>query len=269
MVVGALSTVPILLAINGILVTSPAAAPRLPFSVAGCLNVAMGRGAADPSCPRFLVDAYESALAACRDSGGRLVSTPDATVWPLDVNGDDKPEYLFEIGRTVTCEGAPSLLGCGSSDCPLRLYEQRGTHWRSIGTIGVSDPKAIEALPARSGSQYRELRVGCPGEAPCEEFAYYRHGKDGYELARLQVRGHWVDVSAQRGELRGLAREIVVKATPTKDAVELQKYAAGTEVVVLGRASGTPYVYVSPCNACANGFVEASALKPEEPAQQR
>jgi len=260
MVIGALCSLFIPLA-----AAVPAAAPQPPLDTERCLSIAMGRAAPDPACPRFLIDAFESALALCRDVGGKLVPVPGAALRPLDVNGDEKPEYLFDVAHTTACEGAPSVLGCGSSDCPFGLYEQQGAAWRLIGSIGASDPAAVEVLPARAGSRYRELRVGCAGEGTCEEFAHYRWGKDGYELARLQVRGHWVDVGAGRGELRGLSGEISVKATPAKDGAELQRYPADTEVVVLGRAAGTPYVYVSPCNACASGFVEASALKPAQP----
>jgi hypothetical protein len=259
MVVGGLCTILVPLAL-----AAPPATLEVPFDSARCLNVTMGRAAPDPACPRFLIDTFESALASCRDAGGTLVPVPGATVRPLDVNGDGKPEYLFDAGHTVTCNGAPSVLGCGSPVCPFRLYEQRGAAWRSIGSIGVADPVAVELLPARPGSRYRELRVGCAGEGVCDEFAYYRFGKDTYELARLQVRGHWVDVVGGRGEPRGLLGEVAVKATPAKDGAELKRYPADTEVVVLGRATGTPYLYISPCDACASGFVEASALKPAQ-----
>jgi hypothetical protein len=40
----------------------------------------------------------------------------------------------------------------------------------------------------------------------------------------------------------------------------LDEYPAGTAMVVIGAARDAPFQFVSPCNACRRGFVEAAAL---------
>jgi hypothetical protein len=74
------------------------------------------------------------------------------------------------------------------------------------------------------------------------------------------VRGFWVDVSDVVHGLRTLAREAAVLATPVPHGEVLNRYLAGTEFAIIGRARGAPYYYVSPCNACESGFIAEAAL---------
>jgi hypothetical protein len=58
------------------------------------------------------------------------------------------------------------------------------------------------------------------------------------------------------GQLYSLTGPIEVYSDPTKKSDVIGEYEAGAMFVVIGQAVGTEYLYVSPCNACENGFVE-------------
>ena len=72
-------------------------------------------------------------------------------------------------------------------------------------------------------------------------------------------RGTPVDV-VTAGGLWTLTQDAAVRTAPKKNAAVIDEYPAGTAMVVLGTARGQPYQYVSPCNACRNGFVETASL---------
>jgi hypothetical protein len=46
-----------------------------------------------------------------------------------------------------------------------------------------------------------------------------------------------------------------VLSAPKPGSKILQEYRKGAMMAVLGEATGTGYLYVSPCNACERGFV--------------
>lgn len=48
---------------------------------------------------------------------------------------------------------------------------------------------------------------------------------------------------------------VAVLAEPRRDSKTLHTYGAGAIMAVLGKATGTHYLYVSPCNACTSGYV--------------
>lgn len=48
---------------------------------------------------------------------------------------------------------------------------------------------------------------------------------------------------------------VTVFAEPKRGSKMLHTYGAGAIMAVLGRAAGTHYLYVSPCNACTSGYV--------------
>jgi hypothetical protein len=75
----------------------------------------------------------------------------------------------------------------------------------------------------------------------------------------IDVRGNWVDIA--NGGLWTLVTDVGVLAAPSPDAAVLERYPKGTEVVVLGNARDGQYKYVSPCNACQNGFIDPAALR--------
>ena len=50
------------------------------------------------------------------------------------------------------------------------------------------------------------------------------------------------------------------------DTALIERAVEGTEVAVIGSAEGGDYYYVSPCNACASGFVPRAAISQAPPA---
>jgi hypothetical protein len=228
-----------------------------------CLRMAARQVRPDEKrCPGFIVSALADAGTMCREVGGRLRAFPQSALWAIDVNADGKPEYLFDTTQNVDCEGAPSVLGCGSSDCGLPLYTRKGNQWQVIGNL-PNLPAAIEVVPGSGRDGFADLRTGC-GEADCAEYQQHRWNGSAYDLAGYEVRGHAVDIPAERGQLWTLARDVAVLAEPRRGAKVLRRYKARTEVtemVILGKARAAPFLYVSPCNACESGFVEPAALR--------
>jgi hypothetical protein len=60
------------------------------------------------------------------------------------------------------------------------------------------------------------------------------------------------------GKLYTLTGKIDVHSEPVRNSAVIGKYGKGSIFAVMGRARGTDYLYVSPCNACRNGFVRKS-----------
>jgi len=60
------------------------------------------------------------------------------------------------------------------------------------------------------------------------------------------------------GKLYTLTGKIDVHSEPERASPVIGKYGKGSIFAVMGRARGTDYLYVSPCNACKNGFVRKS-----------
>ncbi len=96
------------------------------------------------------------------------------------------------------------------------------------------------------------------GERPCSEFTFYKWKGGAYERTWIEYRGNIVDVVP--GELWKLAREAPVLTAPSKAGQPIDTYPPGTAVVVIGTSRTGPYKYVSPCNSCRRGFVEATLL---------
>lgn len=226
-----------------------------------CLRIAARQARMNEArCPGFIVGALADARALCGDARGRLKAYPQTTLWSLDVNADGVPEYLFDVTQNAGCEGAPSALSCGSQICGLGLYAQRNGAWRHIGRFAIEEPSVLELDPASRRHGHAGLRVGC-ADAECPEVQLYRWNGERYDLAVLEVRGHALDIPASSGQLWTLTRETALLAEPRHGARTLDRYRAGTEVVILGKARAAPYLYVSPCNACAPGFVGAGLLR--------
>jgi hypothetical protein len=89
--------------------------------------------------------------------------------------------------------------------------------------------------------------------------AYYQWDGSTYLRTMIDANGHWVDIAP--AGLWTLIDDTAVLASPSPNAVMLQRYPAGTDVVVIGDARIAPYKYVSPCNACKSGFVDSTALR--------
>ena len=57
------------------------------------------------------------------------------------------------------------------------------------------------------------------------------------------------------GKLYTMTGKIQVLSDPKPGSNVLQEYDKGAMMAVIGKAKGTDYLYVSPCNACESGFV--------------
>jgi hypothetical protein len=130
-----------------------------------------------------------------------------------------------------------------------------------VGQFWADAPDAVEVLdtPARGN---RDLRIGCAYEDPCPEYWYAQWTKGRYERTYLEVRGRRVEFADSRHGLYGLTGEIDVLESPARDATVIGHYGSDTEVEIVGTAAGADYYYVSPCNACASGFVPTSVVRP-------
>lgn len=226
-----------------------------------CLRIASKQARPDEArCPGFIVSALAEARTTCREVGGKLVAASPATLSSLDVNADGQPEYLFDFSQNVGCDGAASVFSCGSLGCGLTLYGRRGGQWQALGNL-PDRPAAIEAVAGSGRGGYADLRVGC-GEPDCAEIRHYRWNGRAYDLAGLEVRGHAVDIPAAGGQIWTLTRDVAVLAEPRRGAKIVGHYKrTQTMPVILGKARGAPYYYVSPCRACESGFVEQARLR--------
>jgi hypothetical protein len=123
--------------------------------------------------------------------------------------------------------------------------------------VNADDAPRIEVFDGPAGTP-APLRGGCLGERPCSELTHYEWKGNAYQRAWISFHGHVVDVVP--GGLKTLTKNAVVRAAPESGAQMLDEYPAGTAMVVLGTARSAPFQFVSPCNACRHGFVEAAAL---------
>jgi hypothetical protein len=174
------------------------------------------------------------------------------------VDGDASAEILVDLRQNMDCQGAPGVFSCGSLGCPYFLYAKRGDGWVELGAINADDAPAIEVLPGPPGTP-ATLRGGCTGLQPCSEKTYYEWKGKSYERTWIDFRGYAVDVAP--GGLWTLTRDAPILASPEPEGHVLDEYTVGTAVVVIGNARGSPFKFVSPCNACRRGFVDETALK--------
>jgi hypothetical protein len=244
-------------------VTSEAPISRaVPFTgvdLTACLRTVSTATPSEALCPAFISEGLAEMTATCSGVGGRLAAGERPSLWSLDVNGDGRDEFLYDATDNFSCEGAASVFSCGSLGCPVSLFEQRGTAWFAIGAMRASDVPAAEVLPPAPGEPRGTLRSGCVGDRPCDERVYYRWNGRAYEDAWIDVRGRWVDIA--NDGLWTMVGDAAILAAPSPDAAVLARYPQGTEVVVLGQARDSQYKYVSPCNACQNGFIDPAALR--------
>jgi hypothetical protein len=225
-----------------------------------CLQVRRDEaGASLGICPGFIRAPLTSADRACSELGGRLVPRPPAKIWSLNVNGDPEPWQLFDVTENYFCDGAALALSCGSLGCPSGLYRKSADAWTLIGSLDAPDVPAVEILAPRNVTRDVVLRGGCSGERPCEEWTYYMWDGGSYEPRFIQSHGQWVDVAPEG--LWALIRATPVLERPSPDSAVIEHYPAGSEVIVIGNARHLPYRYISPCNACTRGFVDAAAIR--------
>jgi hypothetical protein len=260
------ATVPLLTAACFFAACSGKAEPQQPrlateLSPAHCIESIESAATPDSArCPAFLFESVTSARDVCREVEGKLIADPTGEIWALDVNDDERPEYAFEYGGIVGCEGAYSIFSCGSLGCPKILYGQRGDAWRPIGEFYAYAMEQLEILDTESGG-YRTLRIGCGGTEPCAEYWFNEWTGDAYERTRIEVRGFGVDFENSIHGLHPLVAETAILATPTADAAVIARYEAGWDVAIVGTAQDADYYYVSACNACESGFVAKSAVR--------
>jgi hypothetical protein len=229
------------------------------LSAAACVTAIATGAEPDPArCPSFLRTPIAEARAMCTEAGGKLEGAEQAEVWQLDVDGDGRNEVALELNGNVTCVDAYSLFECGSLGCPKTLYAEHDGTWQAIGALFAYGPEGVEITGARRDG-HRTLRL-CREGPPCVEFWLYEWLGDAYDATRLEVRGVAVDVANAPHDLRPLAAATEVRATPDPRGESLGDYPQGADMAVIGTAGGG-YYYVSPCNACANGFVPAGALR--------
>lgn len=234
------------------------AAPTRNLPLAACLEEHEAGAEIEASqCPGFIVLALDYMMQECAAGGGMLKAVDDPQAWSLDIDHDGKDEMLVDLTQNYICYGAPAVSSCGSSGCPSFLYAHRGDAWVELGAVNADDAPKIEVFHGEAGTP-APLRGGCLGERPCSELTHYEWNGSAYDRAWIDFRGHVVDVAP--GELWTLATDAAVLAAPEKGAQPLEEYPTGTTMVVLGTARGKPYQYVSPCNACRRGFVDAAAL---------
>ena len=210
-------------------------------------------------CPAYLVDAVKAAAQTCAEVGGRPYGIAPASVWSLDVNGDGRLEYAYEIGANVACENAASIFSCGSQGCPLALVEERKGAWAGIGAIYAGAPDEIQVLVNAAPPGHYDLKVGCVNGDSCTQYAFYQWNGQVYDATYLEVGDVHVDLAGSLHGLHGLVGETAVLATPAPDGAVIARYGSSTEVAIVGQAGD--YYYVSPCNACESGFVRKTAVR--------
>ena len=211
-------------------------------------------------CPTFLIDALNDARQLCSEGGGRIAASHEPSIWAIDVDGDGAAEYILDNQTLARCEGAWSIFGCGSLGCPKTLHQKRDGAWQAVGQFWADAPESVHVLETPADGN-RDLRIGCAYEDPCPEYWYAQWTNGHYERTYLEVRGRRVEFADSIHGLYGLTREIDVLDAPARDATVIGHYGPETEVEIVGTAAGADYYYVSPCNACASGFVPKSAVR--------
>ena len=229
---------------------------RLDF--AACLSEDIADEAAQSTrCPSFALLSLDYMSGQCSASGGKLKARRPSQAWSLDVDGDASAEVLVDLVANFDCEGAPGVFACGSTGCPFLLYKKRDDTWVELGDFHADDGPGIEVLPAEEG-KYATLRGGCTGLQPCSELTHYEWNGSAYERTWIAFKGHPVDVVPR--VLMTLSKDSAVIDAPRRNGQMLDKYPAGTAVIVIGTAREAPYTFVSPCNACRRGFVKTALL---------
>jgi len=209
-------------------------------------------------CPTPLRVAVEDAQTSCRSAGGKLVGVAEGDVWAIDVDGDGRSELAFALDGNLSCTDAWSVFSCGSSQCPKALYELRDGAWTVVGSIFAESPEQIALGTARAPDGHRALEV-CPQDGCPERWIYEWQGAS-YDATRANVRGTRIEIASSVHGLYPLAAATTVRATARANGAEVGRYDAGTEVAIVGTAEGGDWYYVSPCDACDNGFVPRSAV---------
>lgn len=229
------------------------------LDLAACFAEDMADEAAISSrCPSFVLLSLDFLSQECALAGGTLRPIEEPIAWSLDVDGDASAEILVDLRQNMDCQGAPDVFSCGSLGCPFFLYAKRDDSWVELGAINADDAPAIEVLPGPAGTP-ATLRGGCNGMQPCSEKTYYEWKGTSYVRSWIDFRGYAVDVAP--GGLWTLTRDAPILASPEPEGQLLDEYPMGTAVVVIGNARGSPYKFVSPCNACRRGFVDETALR--------
>jgi hypothetical protein len=209
-------------------------------------------------CPTPLRIAVGDAQAACSEAEGKLVGIAEGDVWAIDVDDDGRSELAFALDANLSCTDAYSLFSCGSSGCPKSLYELRDGEWTVVGSIFAESPDQVSLGTARAPDGHHALEV-CPQDGCPERWISEWQGAS-YDVTRANVRGTRVDIAGSIDGPYPLAAATTVRATPRANGAEAGSYGAGTEVAIIGTAEGGDWYYISPCNACDDGFVPRSAV---------
>jgi hypothetical protein len=238
-----------------------AAVLKKDINLAACLTEESEDTATAGSCPTYILQSLDYMIQECSRVGGELKPMPESAAWSLDVDSDGDSEVMLDLTQNFDCQGAPSVFSCGSLGCPYFVYIRDGDDWNELGAINADDAPGIEVLHSQAKDIPATLRGGCTGQRPCSEFTFYTWNGRAYDRSLIEFRGHKVDVAS--GGLWTLTRDAAVLDAPAKDAAVVDEYPTGTTVVVIGTARSGHYKFVSPCNACRRGFVDAEVLKKE------
>jgi hypothetical protein len=247
---------------------SPGPAPRVAgtthvtdIDLAACLRQARGETTAS-TCPGYLLAGLPTMIEECAGVGGRLQAMEQSDAWSLDVDADGQAEILIDATQNFGCVGAASYFSCGSLGCPVTLYAKEKGGWQTLGSVTASDAPGIEVLPAPAGTRYRTLRGGCVGERPCDDLTHYTWQGESYAPTQIEAHGYWVDFAPEG--LWTLTADVALREAPDEAGAVIERYPAGTVVAIIGKARDADWRYVSPCNACASGFVETGVLQKAE-----
>jgi hypothetical protein len=230
------------------------------IDLAACLRQARGEDKAT-TCPGYLLAGLPAMIEDCAGVGGRLQAMEQSDLWSLDVDADGQAEILIDATQNFGCVGAASYFSCGSLGCPVTLYAKETGSWKTLGSVAASDAPGLEVLPGPAGTRYRTLRGGCVGERPCDDLTHYTWQGTSYVATQIEARGHWVDFAPEG--LWTLTADVALREAPHEAGAVIERYPAGTMVAIIGKARDADWRYVSPCNACARGFVESRALQKE------
>ncbi|MDB6060172.1 MAG: hypothetical protein JWM78_275 [Verrucomicrobiaceae bacterium] len=233
-----------------------------------CLKVAKGAAQANPAkCPGFMTEGLAASAKECGEVGGTLNGEQQGTVYSVDIDGDGQPEYLWQFNANFACEGAASYFSCGSSSCPFALVrrqsgegmpKQSDEQWRALGTIPITS--SITPVPNTGVPHFPDLQIGCEESSFCDTALLHWNGEQ-YESISVVL--HSVTVTLfPSSALVSPPQAVGVLASPARNSTVIGNYGADAIFAVLGHVVGTAYLLVSPCNACAAGFIERQILYP-------
>lgn len=237
-----------------------------------CLKIVGDKAKNNPDlCPDFMLQTLAESQKDCTIMDGTLTPSKVAVIESIDIDGDKKPEYLFDIGTNFECKGAYSIFSCGSLDCPLILYKKQNGKWQDIGSIYPSEA-IIEVLTGQGDSKHWDIRATSDKlklQKNFREKIYYRWNGKEYQQTLREVQGYLVDISKRLDGFWRFKPNTPVLDTPTTGGEVIDRYGPEVMAVIIGEVSGAPDYYVSPCRACSSGFIAKSDIGEENTGREK